>query len=335
MLASQKSMPITVMPLMFLFENPIFFFGSYSETITETTLPVDADTCSLMVRRMMSPKNTPLLRIRDDAFGTQEVSKLEYSWPHTLEEHVINYYYNVITVSANNVDEQLIAPVPLLAPCHIYDNKCKTSDNGVLIYEGAEFQVCRLLRGASSKCLYSDNSRISCPELSIAINQLPTSTICGANIGTSGQGILWTQDLLNEVNGEVATTDQVDLLTRPERSLGKRRQVPDFASEQIQPLYVSTRATSTRRPLPNIPEDSYKILGQEEVLPLWQDRSALIRMTPLPTSLPTLSTTTTTTTPENILSVNSVGPTGDTINAGNGVNGRRCHVGGAWDLPLR
>jgi len=267
-----------------------FFFGSYSETTTETTLPVSADECSLMVKRMLSPKNHPMLRIRDDAFGTQLTSKVQYQWPHTRDDIVENWYFTVISVSANNADEELIAPVPLLAPCHIYENRCKTSDNGVLIYDGAQFQVCRLQRGASSKCLFSDDSRISCPELSIAINQLTTSPICGANIGTSGQGILWTQDLLNEVNGVVATTDQVDLLTRGERSFRKKRETKtqsEFGDDYVRPLYVKPTTTTPR--YTTEADDPNFVFDKEEVVPFRHTQ----RIRPTQKSIPTMSTSTT------------------------------------------
>jgi len=60
-----------------------FFFGGYSESRTDTAVPVSPSECARMARTSKSPRNDPMVRLEDNTFGTNLPMDLDYDWPMT------------------------------------------------------------------------------------------------------------------------------------------------------------------------------------------------------------------------------------------------------------
>ena len=215
-----------------------FFGGSYSESTSEEQAPVSSEECRLMIRRQMSPTNIALQRVSDGVLSTLLKPSTSYIWPKTVEDEVQNWFIVNLELSGNNMDQTIISPVPTKVRCGIHENFCPTTDFGTIVWDGSTYNPCRLTRGETSNCLFSDDSRISCPDLHIAITSLSTAMVCEINLGLSRQGVLWTQDTLNDVNEYVATTDQVDLLTKKASALRKRRSIEPFSKHPVEQSLV-------------------------------------------------------------------------------------------------
>lgn len=236
-----------------------FFFGSYSESTETVDMPVSAEECRLMHKRQMSPTNLPMNRIHDNAFSTMLTASVEYDWPNTREETIQNWYYSTVTISSNNVDQTLITPISLTETCSIFDNTCHTIGMGIIVWEGDRFQTCRLQKGASSLCLYSDEERITCPELQISINVLATIEICNFPMGGSSQGIMYSTDVKGSINEEIVTTEEVERIIQKSQSSRKTREtkqpkiIPKFEEtedESLPPLKQHNERSTTPKPTP-------------------------------------------------------------------------------------
>ena len=287
-----------------------FFFGGYSEANIVVDMPVSSDECRLMAKRQLTPTDLPMNRLHDNHFTSGIDTNVEYSWPNTNYKATQNWFYSTITISSNNVDQTIITPITTTETCSIFENKCTAVGQGIIVWEGDEFQTCRLQKGESSKCIFSDNSRISCPELQISINAIGTTEICFINVGASTQGILYSTDVKGSISPLIASTEEImakiikSKNTRKPRGVGLQNilndtETTDEVEEELPPPLIEM-------PKPNKP--TTVILPKLEDIPAYveydddseypttkKDLSRNVHSTTIPTTQPTTTTTTKTT----------------------------------------
>ena len=169
-----------------------FFFGGYDEDRIKEKEPMRKDDCEHMISSKRTPYGKPMTRIRDGFFGTEEVPNAEWYWASSDVLSVTNYYFIHMKIAISNEDASIQTTTKLLDHCQYHAETCPT-ELGLLIWDYADKNTCRLKEGVSTKCVLT-NGRISCPEADIALTKYTNKNLCNLTVGVSAQGIIFTLD---------------------------------------------------------------------------------------------------------------------------------------------
>jgi len=97
-----------------------------------------------------------------------------------------------MTIAISNSDTSIQSTTKLLDNCHYHKEKCPT-ESSIQTWNAADVNVCRLKKGISTKYVLT-SSRLSCPEVNIAMTKFTQQSICNLTLGVSAQGIIFTHD---------------------------------------------------------------------------------------------------------------------------------------------
>ena len=131
----------------------ILFFGSYTETVETIKKPVSHAECRDMIYSKRTPTGGEMQRLRDRFFGTKLEPNAAWSWPTTTVDTVTNYYFIHMTIAFSNSDTSIQSTTKLLDNCHYHQEKCPT-ELGMLIWNAADVNVCRLKKGITNVCTH-------------------------------------------------------------------------------------------------------------------------------------------------------------------------------------
>lgn len=174
-------------------EKNWFFMGGSTHVVTKHKSGMNKDQCKHMVVNKEDPEGAPLTHLRDGQFGTNKEVDNDYSWPGKTVAYVTNYYYVSLSLVVSNEDSSVQTTTKLTEKCFYQNMSCPT-ELGLLIWDNHHSQsTCRLSRGISTTCLYTDN-RLSCPEENLSITMIKQKSMCNMTMGYSSQGIIFTED---------------------------------------------------------------------------------------------------------------------------------------------
>lgn len=210
------------------------FFGSYAENEKTTDKYVSESVCRDIIKTKVSPDGDKLEQIAPTAWTTKNEVTIGFNWLRRNEQTITNYMLSIITITRSNVDDTVITTVPLSHTCPFDQGNCRGQDQSILLWDQDLATTCRLTKGASTLCLYSESDeRLTCPELTLAMTGIIPTEICDITLFTSQQGLLYTTDIVDDIGNLTATTSMVDRLTRVKIHVVTKRQIPIFNEPEI------------------------------------------------------------------------------------------------------
>lgn len=222
-----------------------FFFGAHTDTTADHKVYVSPEQCRDLIHTKISPLGNKLERLSDGYFGTRLTPNTAYSWPTEQTSSVTNYYFTMLTIGINTRDNSIQVPTKLTDNCNSTAGLCPT-ELGILIWNPRPVQnSCRLKQGATTFCLATGNIgssslRISCPQLNIAITQLQSIELCDLKLGTSSQGLIFSQ--VNNTFPGIATTQEVQ--AKLNLTIRTRRSANDSSGAHPQVSFKSAAETN-------------------------------------------------------------------------------------------
>lgn len=157
-------------------------------------------------------------RLKSGVLGTNNILEVEYNWLETNTWYVVNYYIKTLNIGVFELDQSIQTTAVLQETCFYKDTHCTTAQ-GVLVWKKESIKTCRFTEGQSSYCLYSVSdfdTHISCPELEISLHNISSIAACGGFIGTSSQGLYFTQMGGENIRDDIMTTNDFRAIaTRP------------------------------------------------------------------------------------------------------------------------
>jgi hypothetical protein len=294
-----------------------FFFGGYAEKTTVEEKYVTEHQCQEMIKSKVSPDGDTLHQIAPTIWTTKNEITIDFKWPNYYEETIVNYMVSLISVTRSNSDDNVITSIPVTETCPFKKGVCRGLDKSVIIWDQKLSPNCRLTKGPSSLCLYSQSDdRLTCPELTISVTNTSRISLCNLLLFTSFQGIIYTTDLSGEIDDITATTSMVDRMIRLQAHDRRRREIPPFTGIELSADKMTARRmtiTTTKTPLPissnKTPENI--LLSQSNTLQNLEENKSKIttttippfnlefelapRINPKPKVIPSSKTTTTTT----------------------------------------
>lgn len=265
------------------------FFASDQEKTEISDKYVSEAACKDMIKTKISPDGDPMKQIATRLWRTDNKVTIDYSWPLYREETIINYQLTLITVTRSNADDILVTTIPTMESCPFQDGVCRAQDKSVILWELDLETTCRLTKGLSTLCMYSEgDDQLTCPQLTLAMTKTETLEICGLTIFTSQQGVLYTTDKDGDISNVTATTAMIDRLTRVKIHPVRKREIPKFEESEDQIEEDESTVTQPTTATPEIKQAARPVtipkfvdIDDQEEIPNTKSESVL--PTPQPT----------------------------------------------------
>jgi len=205
------------------------FFGTqYKDDYKKLRTPLSEKECKDMVKTHRTPSNEPIERLKDGLFGTNHKLKIDFHWMSTYTSYITNYYMVSLQISVADSDDFIITNAKVTEQCKYRKGVCQT-DFGILTWMPGDANLCRLREGETTLCLLTDD-RLSCPTPELVIEKITAKNVCGLNLGSSAQGIFFSQ-FNNSVKNDIAFT--ADIRTRVKMNVRYKRDHEVFKNGTI------------------------------------------------------------------------------------------------------
>ena len=221
-----------------------YCLGGYIQYTRNEKVSVTPSQCKAMVNSRKSPDGEDLVRIRNGYYGTKNIPDAQYTWCRDRNATAVNYYLIHLSITVSNIDNSVQATTMLTETCYAFMGFCKT-ENGMLVWTPIPFDHCRIKAGEATTCLKT-GSRISCPEVSLAITEWEIIRMCGFKFGRNYQGIIFTQDSvwtterkLTTDSGKIKEKLRLEAASREDKTVRFRRETTEA------PVRIDGNRTST------------------------------------------------------------------------------------------